>query len=72
MKEYKLKSNINCDVEVIVIAESREDADRLLNNTIDNITLKDLKEKLSRCKDVEIIESNVKQRIYQKERDMER
>lgn len=72
MKEFNLKANIYCSMDVAILAENRKDAERLLNDTIDSITVKEIKEKLSKCKEVEIKESKVVQQICSKEREWER
>ena len=71
MKEFNLKANIYCSMDAI-LAENRKDAERLLNDTIDNITVKEIKEKLSKCREVEIKESKIVQQISSKEKEWER
>ena len=44
---------------VTVIAENKEEAERILQDTIDSITVKDIREKVSRNTEVNIKNSNV-------------
>ena len=46
-------------MEVTVVADNKEEAQRILNDTIESITVKDIKEKLSPNKDVDINKSFV-------------
>lgn len=46
-------------MNVTVVAENKEEAERILNDTIDSITVKDIREKLTNREDVEIKNSNV-------------
>lgn len=72
MKEFNLISNIYCRLDVTVVAENREEAERILNDTIDSITVKEFKDKLSKSKQVNINDSKVVQQTYLKEKEMER
>lgn len=72
MQEFDLKAKINCTMWVAVVAENRKEAERLLDDTIDSITFKELKEKLSKCRDIEIKESNVVKHIFARKKEMER
>ncbi|MBR1936729.1 MAG: hypothetical protein IJ842_03440 [Bacilli bacterium] len=56
---YDYKVNLYGNMEVTVVAESKEEAERILKDTIESITVKDLRDKLSPNKDVEIKESHV-------------
>ena len=56
---YDYKVNLYGNMEVTVVAESKEEAERILKDTIESITVKDLSDKLSPNKDVEIKESHV-------------
>ena len=56
---YYYKVNLYGNMEVTVVAESKEEAERILKDTIESITVKDLRDKLSPNKDVEIKESHV-------------
>lgn len=47
------------NMSVTVVAENKEEAERILNDTIDSITVKDIREKLSNRDEVEIKNSNV-------------
>lgn len=50
-------------MQVTVIAESREEATRILKDTIDSITISDIKDKLSKSEIVEIKDSKIKEEI---------
>lgn len=56
---YDFKVNLYGNMEVTVVAESKEEAQRILNDTIESITIKDIKDKLSPNKDVDINKSFV-------------
>lgn len=47
------------NMSVTVVAENKEEAERILNDTIDSITVKDIREKLSNREEVKIKNSNV-------------
>lgn len=72
---FDFKVNLYGDIEVSVIAENRDEAERILNETMNSISFKDIKEKISPNKDVEIKESDVKvlsKHITEKEREATR
>ena len=50
-------------MQVTVIAENKEEATRILKDTIDSITISDIKDKLSRSEIVEIKDSNIKEEV---------
>ncbi len=54
---------------VTVVAENKEEAERILNDTIDSITVKDIREKLTNRDDVEIKNSNVVTELSEKSKD---
>lgn len=56
---YDYKVNLYGNMEVTVVAESKEEAERILKDTIESITVKDIRDKLSPNKDVAIKESHV-------------
>ena len=56
---YEFRVNIFGNVDVAVVAESKEEACRILDDTINSISIKDLHDKLSPNKDVDIKESNI-------------
>ena len=56
---YDFKVNLYGNMEVTVVADNTEEAQRILNDTIESITVKDIKEKLSPNKDVDINKSFV-------------
>ena len=51
MQEFDLKAKINCTMGVAVVAENRKEAERLLDDTIDSITFKELKSEFRHTKD---------------------
>lgn len=56
---YDFKINLYGNMEVTVVADNKEEAQRILNDTIESITVKDIKEKISPNKDVDINKSFV-------------
>lgn len=56
---YDFKVNLYGNMEVTVVADNKEEAQRILNDTIESITVKDIKEKLSPNKDVDINKSHI-------------
>lgn len=56
---YDFKVNLYGNMEVTVVADNKEEAQRILNDTIESITVKDIKEQLSPNKDVDINKSFV-------------
>ena len=72
---YDFKVNLYGNMEVTVVADNKEEAQRILNDTIESITVKDIKEKLSPNKDVDINKSFVEimsKEQKNKERSVER
>lgn len=70
MNNYEFKVNLYERMKITVIAENEEEARRILKDTLDSITVKDIKDKLSKNIDVEIKESNVVEQIsLKKDRD---
>lgn len=57
------------NMSVTVVAESKEEAERILNDTIDSITVKDIREKLSNRDEVEIKNSNVITELKEKNKE---
>ena len=51
---YDFKINLYGNMEVTVVADNKEEAQRILYDTIESITVKDIKEKISPNKDVDI------------------
>ncbi len=72
MNNYEFKVNLYGRMAVTVVAENKEDAQRILSDTIDSITVKDIKDKLSRNEKVEINNSSVISDINEKERGWDR
>ena len=50
-------------MKITVVAENEEEARRILQDTLDSITVKDIKDKLSKNIDVEIKESKVVEQV---------
>lgn len=72
---FEFKVNLYGNMQVTVVAENKEEAERILQDTIDSITVKDLRDKLSPNKEVKIKESYVNVMSEQqrnKERGVER
>lgn len=71
---YNFNINLYGRMQVTVVAENREEAERILNDTIESITVKDIRDKISKNQDVEIKNSQVTTDIKEKnkERDNER
>ena len=57
------------NMSVTVVAENEQEAERILNDTIESITIKDIREKMSRNNEVEIKNSNVITDINEKSKD---
>ena len=80
LKEKEKIINLLDEIEIEFKMENSKDivylngkeAERLLDDTIDSITFKELKEKLSKCRDIEIKESNVVKHIFARKKEMER
>lgn len=68
---FEFKVNLYGNMQVTVVAENKEEAERILQDTIDSITVKDLRDKLSPNKEVEIKESYVNV-ISEQQRNKER
>ena len=70
MNNYEFNVNLYEKMKITVVAENEEEARRILKDTLDSITVKDIKDKLSKNIDVEIKESNVVEQIsLKKDRD---
>lgn len=57
------------NMSVTVIAENAKEAERILKDTVESITIKDIKENKSRNNDVDIKNSNVRTDINEKLKD---
>ena len=57
------------NMAISVIAENKQEAERILNDTIESITIKDIKEKDSRNNDVNIRRSFVTTKVKENEKD---
>ena len=71
MNNYDYRANINYKVDLTVVAENKEEADRLLQDTIDSITEDKLKELLSQYEQVKIRNGNITKQLYDIERNKE-
>lgn len=63
MNSYEFNVNLYERMKISVIAENEEEARRILKDTLDSITVKDIKDKLSKNIDVTIKESNVAEQV---------
>ena len=57
------------NMAISVIAENKQEAERILNDTIESITIKDIKEKDSRNNDVNIRRSFVTTKVKENVKD---
>lgn len=71
MNNYDYRANINYKVDLTVVAENKEDADRLLKDTIDSITEDKFKELLGQYEQVQIKNGNITKQFYDIERNKE-
>lgn len=62
MNNYEFNVNLYEKMKITVVAENEEEA-RILKDTLDSITVKDIKDKLSKNIDVEIKESKVVEQV---------
>ena len=60
MNNYDYKVNLYERMDVTVIAENEQEADRILKETIENITVKEIRDKL--CKNLSVEIKNSKDR----------
>lgn len=63
MNNYEFNVNLYEKMKIIVVAENEEEARRILKDTLDSITVKDIKDKISKNIDVEIKESKVVEQV---------
>ena len=63
MNNYEFNVNLYEKMKITVVAENEEKARRILKDTLDSITVKDIKDKLSKNIDVEIKESKVVEQV---------
>ena len=68
---YDFNVNLYGKMQVTVVANSKEEALRILNDTIESITVKDFKDKLSRDNNVEIKKSQMNVDIKTKDKNKE-
>lgn len=61
--------NVKIMGSVSVVAPDEKEAERILNDTLNSITVKDIREKLTNREDVEIKNSNVITELVQKNKD---
>ena len=57
------------NMSVSVVAKNEEEAEKILNDTIESITIKDIREKLSRNNEVDIKKSSIVTDINEKLKD---
>lgn len=63
MNNYDYKVNLYERMDVTVIAENEQEADRILKETIENITVKEIRDKLCKNLSVEIKNSRVDEQV---------
>lgn len=63
MNNYEFNVNLYEKMKITVVVENEEEARRILKDTLDSITVKDIKDKLSKNIDVEIKESKVVEQV---------
>lgn len=68
---FDFKVNLYGNMQVTVVAENKEEAERILKDTIDSITVKDIREKISNRDNVEIKDSGVVLGIQDKQKNRE-
>lgn len=68
---YDFNVNLYGKMQVTVVADNKEEALRILNDTIESITVKDFKDKLSRDNNVEIKKSQMNVDIKTKDKNKE-
>ena len=68
---FDFNVNIYGKMGLTVVANNREEAERILKDTIDSITVKDIREQISRNNDVKIKSSNVRTNISKKNKNKE-
>lgn len=66
MNNYDYKVNLYERMDVTVVAENEQEADRILRETIENITVKEIRDKLCKNLSVEIKNSRVDEQIVLK------
>lgn len=66
MNNYDYKVNLYERMDVTVIAENEQEADRILKETIENITVKEIRDKLCKNLSVEIKNSRVAEQVVLK------
>ena len=66
MNNYDYKVNLYERMDVTVIAENEQEADRILKETIENITVKEIRDKLCKNLSVEIKNSRVDEQVVLK------
>ena len=66
MNNYDYKVNLYERMDVTVIAENKQEADRILKETIENITVKEIRDKLCKNLSVEIKNSRVDEQLVLK------
>lgn len=63
MNNYDYKVNLYERMDVTVVAENEQEADRILRETIENITVKEIRDKLCKNLSVEIKNSRVDEQV---------
>ena len=69
--EYDYKANFNCRMDLTVLAENKEEANRILKDTIESITDEKFKSLLSKCTQVEVKNANITKSFYSLDKNKE-
>lgn len=72
MNSYDFNVNLFGKMQLTVIAENKEEAKRIIEDTINNLTIRDIELKDNRYNDIEIKGSKVNKIIKEKSREKER
>jgi len=72
MKSYDFNVSLFGKMQLTVIAEDKEDAKRIIEDTINNLTIKDIELRENRYNDIEIKNSEVNKTIKERNKEMER
>ena len=72
MKSYDFNVSLFGKMQLTVIAEDKEDAKRIIEDTINNLTIKDIELRENRYNDIEIKNSEVNKTIKERNKEMKR
>lgn len=68
-KEFDYITNLYCRMNVTVLAENKEEAERILKDTINDITDEKFKSFFSECTQLEITDTSISKNFYSLDRD---